>query len=220
MDLRTHIALARHLLSPVDDEATGTRYISGFLAALGDARDASGRDVDTGNLVDVDRSGHWLGAVAWMVLLDQVGKCFRPTPPAGTAPTPADNRSLLSTLNWWYPELEEKDAYALYALRCAFAHDYSLWNVHTDPRLQHCFGVDQDPVHFVRLATSPWSPPDAPTSTNQTFISLRKLGDVCEEIVSRLRKAAGADEVDIVLPDGVDELENRYGIKFTYQAPS
>jgi hypothetical protein len=219
MNLHTHLALARHLItSPVDDPVSGLRYVSGFVAALGDARASSGRD-ENGVVVDEDVTGHWLGAVAWMVLLDQIGTCFRHTPP-GTTPTAACGRSLLDALHWWYRELPEREAKALYALRCAFAHDYSLWNKNsTDPELQHCFVVDRDPVRFVHLATVQWNPPDPPTPKNQTIVSLRRLGDVCEEIVSRVRKAAGDDEVEIMLPGGVTELEYRYSITFRYKAP-
>ena len=220
LDLRTHLALARHLItSPVDDHVSGLRYVSGFVAALGAARGASGRD-ENGIVVAEGETGHWLGAVAWMVLLDQIGTCFRPTPPAGATPIPPCGRSLLNALHWWYPELPEPEAKALYALRCAFAHDYSLWNKNSDPQLQHCFVVDRDPVRFVRLATDQWKPPSPPTPTNQTSVSLRKLGDVSEEIVSRVRKAAGDDKLDIVLSDGVNELENRYAITFRYKDPA
>jgi hypothetical protein len=220
MDLHTHLALARHLItSPVDDPVSGLRYVSGFVAALGDARAASGRD-ENGVVVEEGQTGHWLGAVGWMVLVDQIGTCFRPTPSALTTPTPPCGRSLLDAMHWWYPELPEPEAKALYALRCAFAHDYSLWNKNSDPELQHCFVVDRDPVQFVRLASDQWNPPDPPTPTNQTVVSLRRLGDVCEEIVARVRKAAGDDELDIVLPDGVNELEFRYAITFRYKDPA
>jgi hypothetical protein len=155
-----------------------------------------------------------------MVLLDQIGTCFRPKPAPGAAPMASSRRSLLDALHWWYPELPKVEAKALYALRCAFAHDYSLWNQNSDPELQHCFVVNRDPVQFVRLATVQWNPPDPPEATNQTVVSLRGLGDVCEEIVSRVRQAAGADELDILLAGGVKELEYRYAITFRYKAPA
>jgi hypothetical protein len=216
MDLRTHIALTRHLQSHVDDETTATRYTSGFLAALDDARAASGRDGD-GNVVDEERTGHWLGAVGWMILLDQIGSCFRPAPSTGAAGVAADGHAVLNTLRWWYSELPDLEARALYALRCAFAHDYSLWNLNPkDPSLQHCFVVDRDPVRFVRLPSCPWNLGDPPTPANQTFISLRGLGDVCEEIVSRVRVTAASDTLEIVLKGDVDELEHRYGITCSY----
>jgi hypothetical protein len=218
MDLRTHIALVRHLISPVDDQATATRYTSGFLAALGDARASSGRD-ETGKVVDETQTGHWLGAVAWMVLLDQIGSCFRPTPATGTSAVTASGRAVVDTLHWWYAELPDLEVLALYALRCAFAHDYSLWNLSGDSTLQHCFVVDRDTARFVQLPSRPWTPADPPAPDNQTFISLRRLGDVCEEVVSRIRAAAASDTLEIILKGGVDELEHRYGITFSYKNP-
>jgi hypothetical protein len=206
------------LLSHVDDETTGTRYTSGFLAALGDARAASGRD-EAGNVVDEAQTGHWLGAVGWMVLLDQIGGCFRPAPATGAPVATASGRAVVDALHWWYAELPDLEVLALYALRCAFAHDYSLWNLSGDPTLQHCFVVDRDPVRFVQLPTRPWTPADPPRPDNQTLISLRRLGDVSEVIVSRLRAAAASDTLDIVLKGGVDELEHRYAITFLYQTP-
>ncbi len=213
MDLAKHAVLAAHLMEHFDDEATGYRYTSGFLVALGSARINTGRNSD-GNVVNELETGDWLGAVAWMALLDQIGTCFRPTPSAGTTPDAPSDRSLVNALHWWYPELPEPEVMAVYALRCAFLHDFSLWNVHKNPSLQHCFTVDRDPARFVQLPKERWSPGDAPTHDNQTYVSLRKLGDVVEEIVSRVRASAEQDTLDIVLEGGVNELRQRYGIRF------
>jgi hypothetical protein len=72
------------------------------------------------------RAGCWLGALGYMVMLDQIGECFRPTdadsPGAGTP-------DFIKALTYFADEVRDPERQALYALRCCFAHDYSLVNI-------------------------------------------------------------------------------------------
>jgi hypothetical protein len=71
-------ALRIHLLGSVINTVRGYRYLSGFTAILRDARLGTGRNADSGAVLEEEKTGHWLGAVGYMILLDQAGKCFKP----------------------------------------------------------------------------------------------------------------------------------------------
>src|SRR4051812_1110379 len=73
----------------------GGRYQSSFNALLHEARWASDRDVDSGELIDPQGSRRLLGATAYLMLLDQVGGCFiRLTADAGGPREPDLMRAL------------------------------------------------------------------------------------------------------------------------------
>src|SRR4051794_7281050 len=64
------------------DWIDGRRQTSGFVAIHRDARQATQRDPDTGRKVSGGHYGSWLGALGYMVLLDQIGSCFKPANPS------------------------------------------------------------------------------------------------------------------------------------------
>jgi len=99
--------------------------VSSLLAILRDARGATGRSEETGQLQPEQegRAGHWLGALGYMVTIEQIGKCFRPR--GATPQLPPGFRRALAD---FAPHLTKQERDALYALRCCFAHDYSLVN--------------------------------------------------------------------------------------------
>jgi len=69
-------AIRRHLTY---DQTQGRRRLySTFTGALRDARMATGRDLDTGDSVRQFDGGYWLGSIGYMVLVEQIGVCFRP----------------------------------------------------------------------------------------------------------------------------------------------
>ena len=53
------------------------KRMSSFWAALRDARCATGRNVETGTVVDEAKTGSWLGAIGYLMLLDQIGTAVR-----------------------------------------------------------------------------------------------------------------------------------------------
>jgi hypothetical protein len=57
-----------------------------------------------------------------MVMLDQIGECFRPANATPVSNTPDFIKALL----YFTEGIPERAHLALYALRCCFAHDYSL----------------------------------------------------------------------------------------------
>jgi len=158
---------------------------------------------------DEESTGHWLGAVGYMILLDQVGKCFKPV------------RRLRSTLPntievclgyWASDQVSHEERCALYALRNALAHDYSLFNWNSRAQYQHLFTLDRHPTRLVAPAAREWSGDLADRSPEcTTVVSLRAFGDLAERVVAALL-AAAPDEVEIVLDGGADELLQRYGL--------
>jgi hypothetical protein len=149
-------------------------WFSAFSAIVRDAREATGRDLDTGEVENEARAGNWLGTLGYLVLLDQVGGCFEPA--FGPQREPANRTAFVKALTLFTPRLSDDDILALYALRCAFAHEYALTNYRRNqPRLTHRFLLrDEDSAApVVEHPQMPWhgsySYPSSPTRRRSTF---------------------------------------------------
>lgn len=207
-------ALLQHLASePVTVE--GHTVFSGFTAALRDARGATGRDSATGIIVNPEHTCSWLGAVGYLILLDQIGTCFKP---AGTGDVEGNtiNRAL-----YYFTDLPETDRIALYALRCAFAHDYSLVNEHprSNERTHHFMILSDPNFPVVKHPPQPWNGDYAlREQSNATIVNVRELGELLERIYRELVDLAKAGNLQVILPGGLTELTSRYGISFRNSA--
>ena len=179
--------------------------ISSFVAALQDARNATGRDSETGTVRMELATGSWLGAVGYMLLLDQIGTAVEP------AGRPAmEGRAILRALKWWAPGVTDRVAKAIYALRCALAHDYSLFNRHAkDPELCHEFRLHRGTGALVQLPARPWQG-DFTQLHDPTTISLRVLGDRVEGVASAVKESHARGEVRIAKGLSPDDLLQRY----------
>jgi hypothetical protein len=205
-------AIAMHL--SYQPPMNGIQVFSGFAAGLRDARKATGRDQGTGAKIDKGLVGSWIGAIGYMALLDQIGSCFKPK----TATAVSEN-SITRVLTY-FSALPRPEIDALYALRCAFAHDYSLYNINSkNPSLQHQFAVGiGGGMNVVGLPKSPWDgnynhkAPD-----NRTIVNLEAFGDLVEDVVSKLTALAKSQGLEVVLQGGSDELLDRYS--FFTQGP-
>src|SRR3989304_5474784 len=112
--MSTNQAIEFHLTN--HPPAEGIHIFSGFVAALRDARTATGRD-EFGRKVDHTKFGCWLGVIGYMALLDQIGTCFKPKQKSYESET-----SIHKALKY-FSNLSDDEIEALYALRCSFAHD-------------------------------------------------------------------------------------------------
>jgi hypothetical protein len=199
--------LGSHVPTPVGD---GKRaYISSFWAAVRDARQATKRDMGTGAVTDEPSTGSWIGAIGYMALLDQIGSSLKP---AGVRP--AAGAAIVCALTYW-TTLDAASIDALYALRCALAHDYSLFNKNArNPSLQHLFALDRRATgDVVRLPARPWGGDyEHRDDDMRTWVSLRLLGDLAEEVVAAVVAAHAAKNIEIILPGGANELAARYSI--------
>jgi hypothetical protein len=131
----------------------GLTYKSSLIALLADARGAAQRDQTTGDVVVGSESTSWLGAVGYLILLDQIGKCFKPLDNPAT-----DAEPIIRALRNFSTIQDNPTLQALYALRNALAHDYALFNPNKyDPARCHAFNFcvgTAGPV--VRLPVKRW----------------------------------------------------------------
>jgi hypothetical protein len=200
-------AVSRHL-HPEGIDANGIQYKSSLVALLQDIRGAAERHGDTGQVLAGGRSQSWLAATSYLMLLDQVGTCFKLL---GKPVTGAN--SFLHALDHFTVLTNEAEREALYALRNAFAHDYALFNVNRNNALRtHAFRLDANPVDpVVILPANRWGGDfDNLTPSMATRVNLRAVGDLVEGVVDALRRHHSVGELEVRLPE--TEFMIRYGI--------
>lgn len=184
------------------------RLISSFAAALREARAATGRRPDDGEMDDPEHAGSWLGAIGYLALTDQVGSTFR-------APgTTRGSGNIVDALRDFTP-VSAEDIDAVYALRNAFAHDFALVNLNSKkPSLRRHFEVNaQTGMPLVVHPTTAWDGDFRNrTHHNRTRVNLWALGDTVEDIVLTLFGQAKAGTIEVCLPGGTDELLARYSL--------
>jgi len=188
--------------------AEGIHVFSGFAAALRDARRVTGRD-ELGRKVDHTKHGCWLGAIGYMALLDQIGTCFKPKQQS------YENGNSIRKALKYFSNLSDDEIEALYALRCCFAHDFSLHNINKEKQSRtHRFRVGVGAsTHIVTLPSVRWDGNyESKNLDDFTVINLEAFGDLVESICQQLFTLANSDELEIVLPGGSDELLQRYSI--------
>lgn len=100
-------------------------YVSSFNAALEDARKCTGRDLASGDVKPNESRALWAGTFVYLVLLEQIGKTLRPRGGRDLA----KEHELERAIRQFVPGVTNRQRQAVYALRCAFAHDYGLFNV-------------------------------------------------------------------------------------------
>lgn len=201
-------AIRRHLyLEPPDTR--GIQYKSSFIALLQDVRGTAERDVDTGHVKPGKQGQSWLAATGYMMLLDQIGTCFK----VAGQPVIFDRTALLHALDHFSTVTVQKERDALWALRNAFAHDYALFNPNgKNPSWRHAFLLDANTTDpLVTLPATGWdgSYGNTPTSA-ATKVNLRALGDMVEDVVATVRRKHDGGRLELRL-DPV-EFMTRYGI--------
>ncbi|MBL7762277.1 MAG: hypothetical protein JNL23_02505 [Chitinophagaceae bacterium] len=143
-----------------------------------------------------------------MTILDQIGKCYRPS-----SKTKITNGSAIQKSLQYFTGLKNFEINAIYSLRNAFFHDFSLYNRNgSDPSLQHVFTVDNHPPNnVVILPATQWDGNMATRSTsNTTYINLKALGDLVEQIYMDLISVEAAGNLSLDLPNGSTELLYKY----------
>lgn len=198
--------ITKHLVYKPSTESG--HYFSSFTAALRDARSSTGRDVDHGNIINPLSTGSWLGALGYMALLDQIGTCFRPKTASVYIKINSINKALL-----YFSSLQPAEKDAIYALRCAFAHDYSLSNTNENkPSLTHCFRVTQGTGLLIRFPASSWDGDyNNINRGTETQIDLEEFCNLVEDICTKLLELNENNQLSLELEHGVDELIHRYG---------
>lgn len=202
-------AIALHL-AQITRTDTVTLF-SGFIGALRDARKFTLRDQDNGVKIPKNSCGDhgsWLGAIGYLALLDQIGTCFKPK---GVATFKGNS---ISKALGYFTNLDSDTIDAIYALRCALAHDYSLLNRSHKHNLVHHFALHQSSSH--PLVIPPKLRWDGNilnlTRDNVTYVNLEALGDCVEGIYQTLNNLSAQSLLEIELPGGGVELAVRYSI--------
>ncbi len=146
---------------------------SSLTAALRDARQNTGRNLETGEDLDSnknEKSGNWLGAIGYLIILDQIGKCYKPKKSIQYKDLSPIQRSLK-----YFTHHSDLEINAIYALRNGFAHDYSTSNSNAKyVSYQHQFTLlGFRSRKIVRLPQKQWNGfSDNKTKENMTIISL------------------------------------------------
>lgn len=198
-------AIAMHL-GPLMAAGDGLAF-SSFRALLRNARKHTGRSEETGEVTDPSAVGDWLGALGYLVLLEQIGKCF------AVAGEPVQKHEPAASALVSFGGVRRDEARALYALRCALAHDFGLQNRNEKHRyLQHQFtllAVPGEPL--VRLPAATWSGKRSDRS-HVTVVNLYELAEVSELVARTVVEKARDGRLELILDGGSDELLDRYSM--------
>jgi hypothetical protein len=212
----------RGLAAHVHAETTNTlSYTSLFWALVRDARLTANRDLDTGLQLETNWSQPkqliWPSSLLYMVLMDQMGTAFQPK---GSSPKHTQGfRNALDLFATKVAPLTEEDQAALYALRCSFAHDYSLINIPGDQKrsdLFHLFKLiwTPDPSEaLIELPPIPWDGTlGLGTPNYRTVVNLWKFEELAESVVGHVQELARADELELGSGLTPHEFAIRYGM--------
>lgn len=201
-----------HLNSEKDEN--GRTSESSLVHALRNIRLITERDQDTGVATPDGYLGNWIGAIGYITILDQIGKCYRPL--SQERISDANMSPIKKALFYFnFTNLNGKEIDAIYALRNAFHHDFSLLNLDEGRRRAkyiHHFQVNAHPTdRIIRLPFTPWDGNiDNRNNENATYVNLQALGDLVEKVYAELIKLESKGELILELAGGETELKARY----------
>jgi hypothetical protein len=212
LDLTT--ALERHLQIPAAPATDGFQYKSSLAALLVDVRGAAQRDLATGRPLQGGQHHSWLAATGYLILVDQIGTCFDVVGRSSSG-----EKAFIRALDAFSPERDMQIWYALYALRCALAHDYSLFNQSNDAKKRHAFNLTADPaLPLVCLPARTWSGTydvdNLPPEEEITVVNLHKVADLVEDMVAKLQRLHAERKLAIRASLSIDEFHLRYGLQY------
>jgi hypothetical protein len=195
---------AAELRAHVEPVPNAGAPMSSFIAVVRDARAITHRDLDTGaprSPLRQDRAALWPGALLYLVLIDQVGVCFRCSghraAPRGTGDT---FRTALRHFGVPGVVSSSDSQFALWALRCSFAHNYAATNSRSSPHpINHLFELTWSPqpadVAVVTLPSRRWDG-DVSKVAPSTRVNLFRVEELGEHVVRRVRAAARRGDLE------------------------
>lgn len=176
--------LDAYLIKGKPTPGAGHQVISSFWAGLRDARAVNDRHAETG-AIETDRPPSWIGAIAYLCFIDQVGTVLRR--PSRRAPDRMNG--FLRALHYFAPQLSIEESEALYALRCSLAHNYSLSNPSERPLRRHIFLLWPSGAPLLQLPEIPWSGQyvgSSPEPNARTQVCLEAVGDLGEQVAASI----------------------------------
>jgi hypothetical protein len=184
--------------------------VSTFVLALREARSCLGRDIDSGRSSSGTPTHLWAGSVVYLVLLEQIGESLRPK---GSRDVNREKKLERAIRQFTPGRTTPYQRNALYALRCAFAHEFGLFNInHSSQSYQHVFRLDDDPTcPIVKRPARRWSGDYNDTGiAMSTTVGLIALGDLTEEVVRSVRTHSNQTTLRSRLAPG--ELQRRFSV--------
>lgn len=184
--------------------------------ALIEARWITGRDAKTGEPLpdsnSQDHLGWWSGTVIYLTILDHIGAIYKIKEQLRRFDDKPQD--ILKALDYFAPEIDLKKATAIYALRCAFHHDFSLINIGKSKDMHFNFGLHQfatgEVVEFRKNFVDWDGELCSLNESNQTIINVKRLGDLVEDIYKRILSLNAKNKLEICLVNGEIELKRRY----------
>lgn len=170
--------------------------ISPYMAAIRDARDITGRNIESGEIVDGNKLGCWSGALAYMALIDHIGKYFS----LKNEMIKNERNSFIKALKT-FASLNERDSFCLYALRCSFMHEFSLINIPKNNAdrdlLMHRFIVTRGGDSLVTYPKSIWDG-DIENEESKTIVDLGILGNIVEQMHMKIVDSIRKNEIEFI----------------------
>ena len=186
MDQQTAIDIHLSLKEP--NKVNGTSYFSCLGHALKEARKVTGRNLESGDLEDESGSHKWLGAIAYLLIVDQIGECYK------TSKTIPEVGSPFRKALHYFSDLSKEDSKILYGFRGSLVHNYSLIsrykNKDSNP-WDYCYvfelEADND-SQLINLPQEEWKGDInlIDRKKHSTRIILKKVGDLAEKIYENI----------------------------------
>lgn len=187
------------------------RVFSSFGELLEIARKLTGRYPTNGAKIVSENRSSWLGVLAYLILLDQIGGCFKPK----TEALLHNKNEVQKALYYFSNGLNSKEVDAIYALRCCLAHDFNLCNINDkNLSLTHHFSISYgSQERVIKLPKISWDGNyENRTDDNRTFIDVEQLCNLIESALCKLFALRDQNQLDCILHGGTDELLQRYGM--------
>ena len=221
LSIRDQHGLEMHLnVRPPDDPDVHSM----FWALVRDARQVARRDPESGTCLE-DPEDHpglnlWPASLLYMVLTDQIGNSLEPLNGAALAPETSGFKRALYHFGRRVETLSDLDIDTLWALRCSFAHDYSLINLPSNPgqraRYARLFALTWSVGRpLLEHPLTPWDGDLIKLPSDRTQVNLRAFEELGERIINELQILCSKHE--LVLASGLDEktFTRRYTVRVT-----
>jgi hypothetical protein len=166
-------------------------------------------------VVENDPIAAWPSTLMYLILVDQVGKVIRP---ASSAPRDKSD-DLRIALGEFDSALDEIDRDMMYALRCAFGHEFAMANPGPYPDgavgpLRHRFQLVESTEQKLVVYHGQWNGKYGSACVGgPTEVNLTELANVVERVVSDIEQRVDAGDVRLI--DGVtpEMVLHRWGFR-------